>query len=210
MLDVKQSQFLTFLAQLFIDPHPSSIGESMWGRMCDDTMASIRKRFLNVECMVSGEGEYPANSGGFFLEPCLKVEEPDHLVNLQLAYDSHAIDGEELAVTLKAANYPFNVLLHYRVYPNFDLIDRWVEVENRGTETVVLENIQSAVWYVPHTQNYRLTHMAGRFHLSSSGLHGRRRVEYGRPGRQGAVSIFRFRRYDGLGVDGPAAPEDEP
>ena len=110
-----------------------------------------------------GRYEYPAASGGFFLEPCLKAELPDHLVNLKLVYDSHQIRGDELEVALKAANYPFNVILHYRVYPNFDLIDRWVEVENRGTEKVVLENIQSAVWYVPHTQNYRLTHIAGNW-----------------------------------------------
>lgn len=110
-----------------------------------------------------GRYEYPANTAGFFLEPCLKAEQPDQLVNLKLAYDSHTIHSDELEVVLKAANCPFCVLLHYRVYPRFDLIDRWVEVQNRGTERVVLESIQSAVWYVPHTQNYRLTHIAGNW-----------------------------------------------
>lgn len=110
-----------------------------------------------------GRYEYPATGGGFFLEPCLKAELPDQLVNLKLAYDSHQIRGDELDVALKAADYPFNVILHYRVYAQLDLIDRWVEVQNRGTEKVVLENIQSAVWYVPHTQNYRLTHIAGNW-----------------------------------------------
>ncbi len=110
-----------------------------------------------------GRYEYPAAGGESFLEPCLKAGEPNQLVNLRLAYDSHAIHDNELEVVLKAANYPFYVLLHYRVYPRFDLIDRWVEVQNRGTEKVVLESIQSAVWYVPHTQNYRLTHIAGNW-----------------------------------------------
>ena len=110
-----------------------------------------------------GRYEYPAATGKFFLEPCLKIEEPGQLVDLKLAYDSHAIQGEELQVVLKAANYPFHVVLHYRVYPRFDLIDRWVEVQNRGPEKVVINNIQSAVWYVPHTQEYRLTHIAGNW-----------------------------------------------
>ena len=110
-----------------------------------------------------GRYEYPVNTRGFILEPCLKVEKPGQLVNLKLGYDSHKIHGDQLEVVLKAANYPFHVILHYRVYPRFDLIDRWVEVQNRGTENAVIENIQSAVWYVPHTQKYRLTHIAGNW-----------------------------------------------
>ncbi|MFZ2644514.1 MAG: alpha-galactosidase, partial [Verrucomicrobiia bacterium] len=68
-----------------------------------------------------------------------------------------------LKVVLKAAGYPFYVALHYRVCAEFDLINRWVEVENRGSEKLLIENIQSAVWYVPHTQKYRLTHIAGNW-----------------------------------------------
>lgn len=107
--------------------------------------------------------EYPASAEGFHLEPCLKVESPAPLVNLKLAYDSHRIDGDRLQVILRAAGYPFSVVLHYRVYPEFDLIDRWVEVKNDGPEPVRIENVQSAVWYVPHTHRYRLTHLAGNW-----------------------------------------------
>ncbi len=105
--------------------------------------------------------EYPASAEGFHLEPCLKVERPDALVDLRLTLDSHTIEENHLRVVLKAAGYPFFVTLHYRVYPEFDLIDRWVEVANEGGEPVVIENLHSAVWYVPHTHKYRLTHLAG-------------------------------------------------
>ena len=105
--------------------------------------------------------EYPASADGFHLEPCLKVEKPDCLVQLKLAFASHEIQDDQLQVVLKAAGYPLQVTLHYRVYPEFNLIDRWVEVKNEGTEKVLIENIQSAVWYVPHTHKYRLTHLAG-------------------------------------------------
>ncbi|HPA18779.1 MAG TPA: alpha-galactosidase [Verrucomicrobiae bacterium] len=110
-----------------------------------------------------GRYEYPARTRDYFLEPCLKIERPDSLVDLRLSYDAHAIDGDRLDVGLKAANAPFHVTLHYRVHPAFDLIDRWVEVQNRGTEQLVIENLQSAVWYVPHTRKYRLTHIAGNW-----------------------------------------------
>ena len=107
--------------------------------------------------------EYPANTASYFLEPCLKIDKPEKLVNLKLAFESHEIQGDHLRVTLKPKDYPLHVVLHYRVYPEFDLIDRWIEVDNKGSEQVVIENIQSAAWYVPHTHRYRLTHIAGNW-----------------------------------------------
>ena len=107
--------------------------------------------------------EYPANAEGFHLEPCLKIETPGKLVHLTLVFASHEIRGDHLQVVLKAKDYPLRVILHYQVYPEFDLIDRWVEVKNEGPEEIVVENIQSAVWYVPHTHKYRLTHIAGNW-----------------------------------------------
>lgn len=110
-----------------------------------------------------GRYEYPAATSDFFLEPCLKIEAPAQLVNLKFVYNSHKVHGDHLQLVLKAADYPLYATLHYRVYPSLDLIDRSVEVQNRGKETVVIDNIQSAVWYVPHTQQYRLTHIAGNW-----------------------------------------------
>ncbi len=107
--------------------------------------------------------EYPTNKTGYFLEPCLKLEKPDQLVNLPLRFASQKIQGNHLQVELKAKGYPLHVVLHYEVYPEFDLIDRWVEIENKGTQEVLIENIQSAVWYVPRTHKYRLTHIAGNW-----------------------------------------------
>ncbi len=107
--------------------------------------------------------EYPAQSEEFYLEPCLKVERPDALADLRLAYETHDIKGDELTLVLGATNYPFRVQLHYRVYPQWDLIDRWAVVQNKGQEKVVLGNLLSAAWYVPHTHRYRLTHIAGEW-----------------------------------------------
>lgn len=110
-----------------------------------------------------GRIEYPVQTTGYFLEPCLKIEQPEKLANLRLSFDTHEVSGDHLKVVLKATNYPFYVSLHYRVYPEYDLIDRWVEVENQGKEKMVIGNIQSAAWYVPHSLKYRLTHIGGNW-----------------------------------------------
>jgi alpha-galactosidase len=44
-----------------------------------------------------------------------------------------------------------------------DLIIRWVEIENRCTESVHLESVQSAAWYSPNQRAYRLTYLPGRW-----------------------------------------------
>lgn len=133
--------------------HTSDIPEPLGTYYFHQSSSSNRARFSRCE--------YPANMDGFYLEPCLKIEKPDKLVNLKLRFDSHEIQDNHLSVVLKPADYPFYVILHYQVYPELDLIDRWVEVRNQGKEKIVIENIQSAVWYVPHTHKYRLTHIAG-------------------------------------------------
>ena len=109
----------------------------------------------------TGSFEYPANAEGVRMEPCIKLEKPDKLAHLKLTFVSHAIRENQLEVVLKAEGYPFSVILHYRVYPEFDLIDRWVEVKNEGAEKVSIENLQSAILYVPHSRTYRLTHLSG-------------------------------------------------
>lgn len=107
--------------------------------------------------------EYPSQSEGFYLEPSLKVARPEALADLWLFYKSHERRGNELTLELAATNYPFRVQLHYRVYPQWDLIDRWAVVQNDGPEKVVIENLLSAAWHVPHSHRYRLTHIAGEW-----------------------------------------------
>ncbi len=116
---------------------------------------AIGRRWQESPC------EYSTYTEGARMEPCLKIEKPDRLVHLRQTFDSFKIQDNHLQVILKAKDYPFYTVLHYQVYPGLDLIDRWVEVKNEGNEEVDIENIQSASWYVPHSHQYRLTHMSG-------------------------------------------------
>lgn len=110
--------------------------------------------------------EYPAYAGMKFIDPCLKVTFPNGVRDVVLRFSSAEIVGEDqqqLDIHLCDALYPFWVTLHYRVHEAYDLIERWVSVENRGEEAVTLERIFSAQWHLPQGDDYRLTHLTGRW-----------------------------------------------
>lgn len=116
--------------------------------------------------------EYPAYAGVKYVEPCLKVGFPDGVRDAVLQVTSSAIgDGStpELVLHLHDTYYPFQLDLHYRIYEELDLIERWAVVINTGEAPVTIERIFSAQWHLPHGADYRLTHLAGRwldeFHL---------------------------------------------
>lgn len=44
---------------------------------------------------------------------------------------------------------------------------KWVEVNSEGQEEILIENFQSAVWYVPYTHKDRLTSRI--FHVKARG-----------------------------------------
>jgi alpha-galactosidase len=110
--------------------------------------------------------EYPALGGMFYDEPCLKATFSDGVRDLRLFYERHeSRDGAapELTVTLRDAHYPLRVDLIYHLFEKQDVVERYVVLKNEGETPILLEEVLSAVWYVPRGRGYRLTHLAGRF-----------------------------------------------
>jgi alpha-galactosidase len=108
--------------------------------------------------------EYPTPSGLKYVEPCLLTSFNDGTRDTILIFDRADLHGpEELVIHLRDENYPFHVSLHYRAHPDHDLIERWVTVENLGTQPVALGRIFSAQWHLPRSGSYRMTHLAGRW-----------------------------------------------
>ncbi|MCJ8010438.1 alpha-galactosidase [Paenibacillus sp. KQZ6P-2] len=111
--------------------------------------------------------EYSFWGGLTYIEPCLKVRWDDHVRDLHVMYVDHQImekDGTvTLRITFKDKAYPLQVQLYYSVIPEYDLIERYVEICNTGTQEVILESMQSAAWTMPHLQDYRLTHVTGKW-----------------------------------------------
>jgi alpha-galactosidase len=120
--------------------------------------------------------EFPGYNDIKFIEPCLKVTFADQVRDVVLQFQGAQVDGETLTITLRDTVYPLLVRLIYRVWDNYDLIERSVQLENTGSDPITVERVFSAQWHLPlHTQPYRFTHLTGRwtdeFHIRQEALH---------------------------------------
>lgn len=107
--------------------------------------------------------EYPAYGGMCYHEPCLKITFEDGVRDLVLQLISEKSTKNEVVIVLQDIHYPLKVELHYRSHPQYDLIERWVQLENLGQETMTLERVFSAMWHLPVGGSYHLSHLTGRW-----------------------------------------------
>jgi alpha-galactosidase len=108
--------------------------------------------------------EYPAYAGAVYVDPCLKLSFSDGVRDTVLEFESSEVLGSELRIHLRDAHYPLRVTLHYRVHEAFDLTERFVTVQNTGTDLVMLERVFSAEWHFPLHEKYRLSQLSGRWY----------------------------------------------
>ncbi|MDX1417272.1 MAG: alpha-galactosidase [Candidatus Promineifilaceae bacterium] len=116
------------------------------------------------------------------LNQALAAGEANHLPlrDLRLRYDGYEISTsaqpglaathdqptrntssrETLRLFLRDPVHPFAVTLNYRVTPEFDIIERWLELENQGSEAVVVEVCNFASLHIPVGFN-ELTSVSG-------------------------------------------------
>ena len=112
--------------------------------------------------MIENE-EFPGWGGVRYYETALKVTRADGNRDLVLHYASHHIDGDRLDITLKDIRDDIRAVLHYRVYPAAGIIARWSTIENHTPKAITLESAQSATWYAPPGDGYRLSYLSGRW-----------------------------------------------
>ncbi|WP_089687752.1 alpha-galactosidase [Catalinimonas alkaloidigena] len=106
----------------------------------------------------------PAGSRNL-LEPALRATHADGNPSLDLRYVSHQTQRldqgiRQTAITLKDPQYPFEVVLYYKTYPEVDVIEQWSTIRHRERKDVVLHKYASANLYLP-AQSYYLTHFHG-------------------------------------------------
>ena len=103
--------------------------------------------------------EFPVHGGLRYKETCLKVTFADGTRDLLYKYEEYRIEENELVVNLKDVHYDFEINLHYKVYEDKDLIERWVEVKNNTNETIEIEKINSGQFHIPYEGlNFSNTH----------------------------------------------------
>lgn len=105
--------------------------------------------------------EFPAWGGPRFYEPSLKLTRADGNRDVVLEYVSHQIEKDRLAVELKDIRDDLFVTLHYQVGPG--ILERHATIRNGTKQPVTVESAQSAVWYLPAGDGYRLSYLTGRW-----------------------------------------------
>ncbi|GHU61227.1 alpha-galactosidase [Bacteroidia bacterium] len=109
--------------------------------------------------------ETPVRGGYVGAMPLLEVIFPDGVRDIEMEYTSGeiiTIDGRQtLKITQRDKFYPLEIHSYIRVLPEYDLIEKWIEVSNTGKKGVIkIENLQSASVFLPE-DSYELTHFAG-------------------------------------------------
>ena len=100
---------------------------------------------------------------GDYSDPVLLCVHPDGVRSLRLVYQGHKIEENHLVVFLRDKVYPFAVEAHYQGWGDLPLLSRWLVVHNENTETVEMDAMKSAAWYLPWGRDYRLTHLSGNW-----------------------------------------------
>ncbi len=95
--------------------------------------------------------EFPVYGNLRYKEHCLKVNFSDKTRELVYKYCGYEITNvEELVIKLKDNNYDFYINLHYKVYQEYDLIERYVSIKNNSSENIQVEKIQSGQFHIPY------------------------------------------------------------
>ena len=138
-------------------------GAPLW-RADDLAAASVRRDISSFDPhqMLDNE-EYPGWGGPRYYEPALKIARQDGGRDLVLQYVSHRIQGDDLDITLKDIRDDIEVTLHYRVYPEYGILERHATIRNRTASPLTVESAQSATWNLPPGAGYRLSYLTGRW-----------------------------------------------
>jgi alpha-galactosidase len=105
--------------------------------------------------------EFPTRGEASKTEPCLQTVYSDGVRDVNLKYAAHRINGDVLKVSLIDEFYKLEVMLNYRLFEEYDLIERSAIVYNRSDSAIRLENFKSASFYLPQKESYELTHLNG-------------------------------------------------
>ncbi|MEV7042930.1 alpha-galactosidase [Amycolatopsis sp. NPDC051061] len=108
-----------------------------------------------------GEGldELAADGGTKYWTPALQIRFADGTRALEWRYRTHEIDHDHLKIHFADRHYPLRITLHYR--RRTDVLERWLELA-ADTDVDVIR-ADSATWALPVLDDYRLSHVTGRW-----------------------------------------------
>jgi alpha-galactosidase len=107
--------------------------------------------------------EFSTAEGADYREPCLCAKFPDGVRDVRLRYVTDETHDNELIIHLKDQNYEFHVKLHYQVYKDTDVIEKWVEITHNESTDIELSRVFSGLWHLPSNCPYRLHFTGGKW-----------------------------------------------
>lgn len=116
---------------------------------------------------IAGGAEVPVRGNTVWGTPALEAVFADGVRDIELKYESSEmyVQGgyQVLKVVQKDNFYPLQITSYYRVLPEYDIIEKWLEVKNtdgKKGKDILIENLQSGSLWLP-AANYDLTHLSG-------------------------------------------------
>lgn len=94
--------------------------------------------------------EFPVYGGLRYKEVCLKTEFYDKGREIVYQYSGYDVLENELIIKLVDNYYKMNINLHYKVYEEYDLIERWTTLENNSEHDIKIERLYSAQFHIPY------------------------------------------------------------
>jgi len=79
-----------------------------------------------------------------FKETSAKICFADGTRDFRYSYEGSSIEGNELTITLKDEYYQLSISLHYRVYEDVDVIEKWRTFKSEEEEIITIERAYSA------------------------------------------------------------------
>lgn len=148
----------------FFEDNDGILVHLYWGKRID------RKQDFDLITMEGEQGFHPnldkkreeCSSFGCmrYKETSMKLEFADGVRDFRYQLEKSEIEKNQLTIYLKDIYYSFEVLLHYVVHEEEDIIEVWREVRNTGKEPVLLERINSGEFTLPG-EGYRIINSNG-------------------------------------------------
>lgn len=142
-----------------------TIHNTYWGKRVDrieDFIESFQSRG-NGHPINQIMEECSSFGGMRFKETSMKVTFSDGTRDFRYRVTGYQKEGQNhLILTLEDIHYPLRVRLHYRMYEQDNVLEKWREVENIGSDPITLERFYSAEYGLDGS-GYRSVNYNGRW-----------------------------------------------
>jgi len=109
-----------------------------------------------------GGPELTAEGGAMFGVAGLQVHYADGARGVEWRYVDHAINEGHLSIRFTDRHYPLEITLHYRVFADTDVMQRWMSLRHTGSGApMTLLRCDSASFTLPTREGYRVSHAVG-------------------------------------------------